>query len=125
MNVVTVRQQCRRAWIAPAALGALVLTAGCGGGEDPETGQPDPDTAGAEVFTFQDVEENNTPESCWAVLDETVYDLTGWIAEHPGGPERIEQLCGTDATEAFADQHSGQSRPEDQLAELEIGTLED
>lgn len=101
-------------------------------GEDPveedqaEEEQPeDTDSEGAgQAISMAEVESNDSPDSCWAVLDETVYDLTTWIEEHPGGEARIEQLCGTDATEDFGAQHGGDSAPESQLAELEIGELE-
>lgn len=101
-------------------------------GEDPieeeqaEEDQPEgTDSEGAEqAISMAEVESNDSPDSCWAVLDETVYDLTTWIEEHPGGEARIEQLCGTDATEDFGAQHGGDSAPESQLAELEIGELE-
>ncbi|MGJ9407444.1 cytochrome b5 domain-containing protein, partial [Nesterenkonia aurantiaca] len=49
-----------------------------------------------EALTMDQVEENDSPESCWAVMDGTVYDLTDWIEDHPGGADRIEGLCGTD-----------------------------
>ena len=39
--------------------------------------------------------------------------------------DSIEALCGTDATEDFEGQHGGEERPEEQLAEFEIGELED
>ncbi|MGJ9424620.1 cytochrome b5 domain-containing protein [Nesterenkonia halotolerans] len=101
--------------------------------EDADTGTGDaatqetaPEGAGAaEAFTMDQVEENDSAESCWAVMSGTVYDLSDWIEDHPGGPERIEGLCGTDASAAFEGQHGGQAGPEDQLAEFEIGTLED
>ncbi|NYJ15808.1 cytochrome b5 domain-containing protein [Nesterenkonia sandarakina] len=101
-------------------------------GEDPveeeqaEEEQPEgTDSEGAgQAISMAEVESNDSPDSCWAVLDETVYDLTTWIEEHPGGEARIEQLCGTDATEDFGAQHGGDSAPESQLAELEIGELE-
>jgi len=54
-----------------------------------------------------------------------VYDLTDWIEAHSGGAEHVEGLCGTDAAAAFESQRDGQEVPEDQLAEFEIGSLED
>lgn len=94
--------------------------------EQPEEEQPEgTDSEGAgQAISMAEVESNDSPDSCWAVLDETVYDLTTWIEEHPGGEARIKQLCGTDATEDFGAQHGGDSAPESQLAELEIGELE-
>lgn len=79
--------------------------------------------ADSEAITMADVEANADTDSCWAVIDGTVYDLTDWIDEHPGGPARIQNLCGTDATEDFGDQHGGAGAPADALANFEIGEL--
>jgi cytochrome b involved in lipid metabolism len=38
-----------------------------------------------------------------------VYDLTSFVARHPGGSARIISLCGTDGTAAFTGQHAGSS----------------
>ncbi|MBL0005495.1 MAG: cytochrome b5 domain-containing protein [Actinomycetales bacterium] len=61
--------------------------------------------------------------SCWAAVSGSVYDLTAWIGEHPGGRDRIIGLCGTDATAAFAAQHRGQGEPAEELTRFKIGTL--
>lgn len=81
-------------------------------------------TADAEL-TMAAVEENDSADSCWVAIDGTVYDLTDWAPEHPGGADRIEGLCGTDGTEAFSGQHDGQSAPMEALARFEVGPLTD
>ena len=81
---------------------------------------PAPTTDG---HTLAEVAEHNAEASCWAAIDGGVYDLTAWIQQHPGGSQRILDLCGTDATTAFARQHDGQERPETQLASMRIGDL--
>ncbi len=72
---------------------------------------------------MQDVQQHATAGDCWAVVSNNVYNLTAWENEHPGGAQRIIDLCGTDATQAFNKQHSGQSEPAQELAEFKIGTL--
>ena len=74
-------------------------------------------------YTMDDVAQHATRESCWAAVDGDVYDLTQWIALHPGGEDRILGLCGTDASAAFRGQHSDQGRPNDQLASMLLGPL--
>lgn len=74
-------------------------------------------------LTMADVQAHATPADCWAVVSGTVYDLTSWIAQHPGGEAVIEALCGTDATAAFTAQHQGQGKPTDTLAGFEIDVL--
>ncbi|HTP56751.1 MAG TPA: cytochrome b5-like heme/steroid binding domain-containing protein [Candidatus Paceibacterota bacterium] len=74
-------------------------------------------------FTLADVAQHKDASSCYAAINGSVYDLTAWIDQHPGGPEHILSICGTDATDAFNAQHGGQARPESELATFRIGTL--
>merc|ERR1719373_639259 len=37
----------------------------------------------------------------WLALYGKVYDVTDYLEEHPGGPEAITDVAGTDATETF------------------------
>ena len=75
------------------------------------------------VFTAAEVAEHNDSASCWASVDGTVYDLTEWISQHPGGSARIERICGTDATATFAAQHSSSQEAQQELQSLKIGEL--
>ena len=86
----------------------------------PKTTKAAKSTAG---LTLADVAQRNTPAQCWAVVSNVVYDLTAYINSHPGGAKNITNLCGKDATQAFSNQHGGQSRPNNTLAGFEIGTL--
>lgn len=74
-------------------------------------------------YALADVAKHATKEDCWAAVDGTVYNLTSWIQQHPGGPDRIIALCGTDATSAFTNQHDGQSQPAARLAGFKVGVL--
>ncbi len=75
------------------------------------------------IYKLSDVAKHNTETNCWTIIHENVYDLTGWIGVHPGGKSAILQLCGTDGSVLFDNQHGGQDRPLAQLAEFKIGTL--
>jgi cytochrome b involved in lipid metabolism len=68
-----------------------------------------------------DVAKHNSASSCWTVVNGSVYDVTSWINRHPGGAGAILSMCGTDASNAFDDQHGGQRRPEQELASFFIG----
>jgi cytochrome b involved in lipid metabolism len=74
-------------------------------------------------YTLDDISQHNSQTSCWAAINQKVYDLTTWIPQHPGGEKAILSLCGTDATAKFAAQHGGMSGPNEQLANFEIGAL--
>ncbi len=69
------------------------------------------------------VEAHADESSCWAAINGKVYDLTQWIHQHPGGPEHILALCGTDGSAAFNAQHGGESQPAQELATFYIGDL--
>lgn len=86
-----------------------------------KTEQQNPSSPGE--FTMADVAAHNSRTSCYTAINGSVYDLTNWISQHPGGPAPILSLCGTDGTAAFTAQHGGQRRPEQELATLKIGTL--
>lgn len=109
--------------VASSAAGAASSAAGTAS-EAVESAKPSGSATGSSgTYTMQDVEQHATAADCWAVVNKNVYNLTAWESEHPGGAQRIIDLCGTDATDAFTRQHSGQSEPQQELAEFKIGTL--
>lgn len=57
------------------------------------------------LITFSDVAKHATPNDCWVVLGNGVYDLTRFAKEHPGGAELVTNLAGSDGTAAFLDAH--------------------
>lgn len=74
-------------------------------------------------YTLADVAQHNNASNCWSAINGNVYDLTNWIYQHPGGPEHILAICGTDGSAAFNAQHGGQSAPAQELAQFYIGPL--
>lgn len=90
----------------------------------PESSEGTSETAPESMaFTMADVRARATSEQCYTVVNGSVYDLTDWIAKHPGGSRAILSLCGTDGTASFEGKHGGQGRPESELASYKIGTL--
>lgn len=55
----------------------------------------------AKAYTYAEVQQHRSPDSCWVVLYGNVYDVTSFLSEHPGGAKIILQLAGTDATEEY------------------------
>ncbi len=51
-------------------------------------------------FTTTEVATHNTKDDCWTIIGGAVYDMTDFIAIHPGGDE-ILRACGTDGTILF------------------------
>ncbi len=98
--------------------GAQAVWAG-GVGETPTPSA----SASASTYTMADVKAHATANDCWTAIDKTVYDLTSWEGQHPGGQQVIVGLCGTDGTAAYQREHGSQKRPASALAQFAIGTL--
>eukprot|EP00343_Euplotes_focardii_P006857 CAMPEP_0205825192 /NCGR_PEP_ID=MMETSP0206-20130828/24257_1 /ASSEMBLY_ACC=CAM_ASM_000279 /TAXON_ID=36767 /ORGANISM="Euplotes focardii, Strain TN1" /LENGTH=123 /DNA_ID=CAMNT_0053124023 /DNA_START=46 /DNA_END=417 /DNA_ORIENTATION=+ len=75
------------------------------------------------LYSAEEVAQHKTEQSCWISVHGHVYDVTGFLDDHPGGPDIIMNNGGTDATEEFEDVfHSKTAR--EQLGPLRIGKLE-
>lgn len=72
-------------------------------------------------ITRAELEAHNKEEEPWFAVDGEVYDGTGFLAQHPGGPESITLVAGEDASEDFMAIHSSDAKK--QLADYHIGTL--
>lgn len=88
---------------------------------------------GATTFTLAEVQTHASEDDCWTVIDGVVYDITQYVASHPGGDE-ILRACGADGSSLFNSRktedgetvgsgtpHS--SRAQSSLSQFEIGTL--
>jgi len=56
-------------------------------------------------LTDEEVALNNTADSFWCVIDHRVYHLTDFQDAHPGGSVVLQQIAGTNATDAFYNLH--------------------
>jgi cytochrome b involved in lipid metabolism len=74
------------------------------------------------AYTLAEVATHGNTESCWTIVNNSVYDLTSWIKIHPGGAENILKICGKDGTLAFERQHGGKEKQEFKLETFLIGT---
>ena len=75
-------------------------------------------------YTLAQVALHSKSGDCWSAVSGGVYNLTSWIAQHPGGASAIISLCGIDGTSGFMAQHGGQGNPERELALFKIGVLQ-
>ncbi|MEY4409003.1 MAG: hypothetical protein RLZZ138_254 [Actinomycetota bacterium] len=88
----------------------------------PTESQTDASTSG---ITLEELAKHSTTADCWTAVEGKVIDLTDYLSKHPGGSAVLSRICGTDGTNAFLGQHSGQQTPMAQLDALVIGTLSD
>ena len=75
------------------------------------------------TYTLADVATHKTASDCWTTVNGSVYNVTSWIKQHPGGSQTIISMCGIDGSGAFDGQHGGQKRPTNELVTFKIGTL--
>ena len=52
-----------------------------------------------------ELKKHNTKEDCWVVFQGAVYNMTPYLARHPGGVDCITSCAGGDMTEAYMDRH--------------------
>uniref|UniRef100_UPI00358F9C8C cytochrome b5-like n=1 Tax=Myxine glutinosa TaxID=7769 RepID=UPI00358F9C8C len=52
-------------------------------------------------YRLSDVEKHRCCTSAWIVMHNKVYDVTTFLAEHPGGDEILLEQTGRDCTEIF------------------------
>ncbi|KAF9102687.1 hypothetical protein BGX27_010905 [Mortierella sp. AM989] len=72
------------------------------------------------TFTQADLSQHNHKDDLYVAIHGKVYDITGFIDEHPGGEEVLIDEAGRDATESFEDVgHSEEAR--DILSKWYIG----
>ncbi len=53
------------------------------------------------TYSLEEVSLHSTPQDCWMIFDNKVYDITNFISFHPGG-NIITEWCGKDATIVFS-----------------------
>jgi len=56
---------------------------------------------GLPIYGLSEVSTHCTPDDAWTVIYDKVYDVTEYLARHPGGEEVLMEYVGYDATIAF------------------------
>lgn len=83
----------------------------------------------AKPLTSDEVSLHSTPDNCWMIVENKVYDVTAFIAtqKHPGGDAIIEG-CGKEATELFMTRPMGSgtahsNKAQEMLQQYYLGEL--
>ncbi|MBN1151167.1 cytochrome b5 domain-containing protein [candidate division WOR-3 bacterium] len=98
----------------------LAISMGCSkkdmntGENQAESLKPDT-TVEIKYFTVEEVQSHSSEGDCWMVIDGKVYDVTEFVAAHPGGSAILEG-CGKDATELFDTRPMGSGTPHSERA---------
>ncbi|KAJ3347482.1 hypothetical protein HDU83_002081 [Entophlyctis luteolus] len=73
-------------------------------------------------FSVEEVALHNKESDIWIIVHGNVYDITGFLSEHPGGKKVLLKVAGTDATKQF-DQFHGASALEKYGPKLLKGSI--
>ncbi len=60
-------------------------------------------------YSTAQIATHNTSSNCWLIISGRVYDVTGYLTQHPGGVGVITPYCGKEATNAFNTKGGGGS----------------
>jgi len=85
---------------------------------------PTPSTA---VINISEIATHNTPQDCWIIVNNMVYDVTEYIVNHPAGAKTITDTCGAESTAAFDNIKDGRGHSPSAnrlLADYLLGPLE-
>ncbi|KAL3458719.1 cytochrome b5-like heme/steroid binding domain-containing protein [Aspergillus heterothallicus] len=74
------------------------------------------------VYSFDELVLHNKDGDMWLAIDGTVYDLTKFSGEHPGGKKILLGVAGTDASKKYRKYH-GDNILQRYAQEYKIGTL--
>ncbi|KAH7926255.1 Inositolphosphorylceramide-B hydroxylase [Leucogyrophana mollusca] len=77
------------------------------------------------IYTAEDVAAHKSDKSCWVTLRGKVYDVTGFLPDHPGGEEFILDNAGLDVENIMkdADSHDHSDSAYEMLEEYAIGRI--
>lgn len=87
-----------------------------------EINQNNVDINEVKYYTRAEIEKHNKIEDLWVIINNTVYDLTNFTKDHPGGDYILLNISGKDATYRFkATDHTQQAI--DMMKNYEIGKV--
>lgn len=60
----------------------------------------------ARLISTQEISKHNSPEDCWLVIEDNVWDVSSYINDHPGGAALLLKFAGRDATKGYLEIHT-------------------
>ena len=59
----------------------------------------------SKTFSAEEVAKHNKAEDCWIIVNDKVFDVTAFLADHPGGRKVLLKVGGQDASKQFQSFH--------------------
>ena len=85
--------------------GPAKATPGINGTQINPTSAPSPNpvinTNSGVALNMVEIAKHSTPSDCWLLISNKVYNVSSFIAAHPGGSGTIIPNCGKDSTQAY------------------------
>ena len=79
---------------------------------------------GDNLISVEEIKKHNSPDDCWIVVDNKVWDITDFAPDHPGGGEIIWKHAGRDASTTYSSIHSPSLLPNNLDPSKLKGTLD-
>ncbi|KAG0306604.1 fatty acid alpha-hydroxylase [Dissophora globulifera] len=81
----------------------------------------------SKAYSVKEVAKHSKEDDCWVIHNNNVYDVSGFVQDHPGGEEFILDHAGQDITALMKDEleHLHSEGAYEMLDEMLIGRLED
>lgn len=79
------------------------------------------------IISAAELARHNTVDSCWKAINGRVYDVSGYIDQHPTPASVLTDWCGRESTSAWDDKGNGRGHSafaERLLAGMVVGVLE-
>lgn len=81
--------------------------------------------ADQKLLAARQISGHNTPQDCWIVVNNQVWDVTDFLEEHPGGSSVILKYAGRDATKAYSEVHASSVLTSNLPSEKRLGMLDE
>ncbi len=81
-----------------------------------------PTTSGTS-FSVSEVAKHSKATDCWYIVNSSVYNVTNYLYDHPGGASTMIPYCGQNATAYYKSISKHGARANADLASLLIGTV--
>jgi nitrate reductase (NAD(P)H) len=89
--------------------------------DSPKSPRLEPPQEAADILTAEEVAKHDKETDAWVIIKDGVYDVTSFLAQHPGGIDLLLMNAGRDCTSEFQDIHPAGAWA--RLESLRIGTL--